>query len=415
MTVPSIFTVRTTLACLLTAASLAACNIGSYDDAVARFNENAAPPPPPAGTPPPPPGASFGPSFSAIQAGLFTPTCATSTCHAGANPAAGLNLEAANSYAMLVGTASTQDPGTVRVNPGNPAQSYLIQKLEGSGASGGQMPPSGALPQADIDVVSQWISDGAIDDRVQAGSPIKVTSLSPLPGAALTAAPTQIVASFDRDVDASTVTATTFILEASNGDMTFGNGNDVVIVATPTVPGTNPRSAVIDLSAVSLADDTYRVRLLGSGGAVIQDLDANALDGEYSGAFPSGDDVEGGDFEAEFSISTPVVLGATLDQIQAVIFGPTCATSNCHAGGSPAAGLDLSDADTSHAALVGMPSSRQAGAVLVSEFDPVNSSLVQKLENAPGIAGSQMPLGRGPLAQSEIDAIRQWIMNGAPR
>ncbi len=31
-----------------------------------------------------------------------------------------------------------------------------------------------------------------------------------------------------------------------------------------------------------------------------------------------------------------------------------------------------------------------------------------------GIAGSQMPLGRPPLPPEEIDAIRQWILDGAP-
>ena len=77
-------------------------------------------------------------------------------------PAAGLSLEAANSYAQLVGIASTQDAGVQRVNPGNPDMSYLITKLEGPGAAGGQMPPSGPLAQADIDVIRQWITDGTL-------------------------------------------------------------------------------------------------------------------------------------------------------------------------------------------------------------------------------------------------------------
>ncbi|MDH3545582.1 MAG: Ig-like domain-containing protein [Gammaproteobacteria bacterium] len=390
------------------ATTLVACNIGSYDDAVRRYNENAPPPPPP------PPPAGFGPNFSEIQTNIFTPTCATSNCHSAAAAQAGLNLETASSYAALYAIASSQQPAVQRVNPGNPGMSYLIQKLEGAaGISGGQMPPGGALPQAQIDVIRQWIAQGAIDDTVPSSNPIRVTSLSPAPGAALTVAPAQIIAGFDREPTAATINATTFILERSNNDMTFDDGDDIAIMAAvPPAVGATPQSAVFDLSGVALADDTYRIRLLGTGNFIIQDLDANALDGEYLGTFPSGDGTAGGDFAAQFTLSTPVVIGPTLDQIQAVVFTPQCAS--CHGGGNPSGSLDLSDADTSHMQLVGIPSSGQAGATRVIIMDPDNSYLIQKLENAPGIAGGQMPPGQA-LPQSDIDEIRQWILDGALR
>jgi len=416
MKVPSILSIRTTLTLLVMAASLVACNIGSYDDAVERFNNNAPPPPQPPPQPPPP-GANFGPNFSEIQAIVFTPSCATANCHSGGGAAANLNLEAANSYAMLVGIASIQDAGTQRVNPGNPNASYLITKLEGPGTSGGQMPPIRALAQADIDVIRQWISDGAIDDTAVTLDPIRVTSLSPAPGAAVTAQPTQIVAGFDREVDAATVNFNTFILQASGGDTTFGDGNEVVITAASiTVPGANPRSAIFDLTGVVLADDTYRVSLLGDGGSVIMDLDANALDGEFVAALPSGDGTAGGDFEAQFTILTPVVIGPTLDQIQAVVFTPTCATSLCHSAGTQAGGLDLSNADTSHLQLVGVESRLKPGAFQVVVNDPDNSYLIQKLEGAMGIVGAVMPPPPLPaVQQSDINEIRQWITDGALR
>jgi hypothetical protein len=164
-----------------------------------------------------------------------------------------------------------------------------------------------------------------------------------------------------------------------------------------------------------MADDTYRVSLLGTGGAVIMDLEANALDGEYLGALPSGNGAAGGDFRVQFTISTPVVLGPTLDSIQALIFTPSCATSNCH-DSNAAALLDLSDADTSFAQLVGVPTTQQGGAgTRVIPMDPGNSYLIQKLENAAGIDFARMPLGRPPLAQADINVIRQWILDGALR
>ena len=410
-----------TIARLLTtviaaAFTLAGCDVETFDDAVARIPEGTSPPPPgspPPPPPPPPPAAGFGPNFSEIQANVFTPDCATSGCHAGASAAAGLNLEEASSYAMLVGIQSSQDAALQRVEAGDPDNSYLIQKLEGTALSGQQMAPGAPLPQSEIDVIRQWITEGALDDRVVALDPITVTSLSPMPNAALDTQPANVVAGFSRELNQATVDATTFLLTASGGDGTFADGNETQVNATAiNVPAANPQSAVFDLTGVTLADDTYQIQLLGGATNAILDLDGNALDGEFLGNLPSGDGVAGGDFAVLFTITTPVMVQPTLDDIQALVFTPTCATSTCHAGATPAAGLDLSDADTSHAALVDMPSSR--GTLLVAPTLPDDSYLVHKIEGTQA-AGQRMPPGRAPLSQPEIDAIRQWITNGAAR
>lgn len=388
--------------------SLVGCDVQTFDDAASSFNAGSPPPPP---TPPPPPPAAFGPNFSEIQAAVFTPSCATANCHSGGNPPASLNLEAANSFAMLVGIASEQDGALQRVNPGNPEVSYLIRKLEGSG-SGQQMPPNNALPQADIDIIRQWITDGAIDDRVQASDPVRVASLSPAPNVALAAPPAQIIAGFDRDVDASTVNANTFLLVGSGGDGTFNDGNEAQIAAASiTVPGANPASAVFDLAGVSVPDDTYQVSLLGDGASVVLDLDANALDGEFLGAFPSGDATAGGDFNSTFTIAAPVVLGPTLDQIQAVVFGPVC--SGCHNGVGAAlpGSMNLTNADASFAALVNVASIQQAALMRVLPFDPNSSYLVHKLEES----GTTVMPPSGMLPVATIAEIRQWITDGAQR
>ncbi len=411
---------RVLLPLSFTLAFLAACE-SSYDEAAEEFfAQRGTPPPsnPPPGNPPP--SSSFGPNFSEIQASVFTPTCATSGCHAGGGPAAGLSLEAANSYMMLVGVASTQDANIQRVNPGNPDTSYLVQKLEGTAGSGQQMPPSGALDQADIDTIRQWITNGAIDDTAQPpAAPIRVTALSVAPDATIDAAPANITAGFDRELDASTVNANTFILEASNNDGVFDDGDDVMInAASVSVNGANPQSAVFDLTGVNLADDVYRVRILGDGASIIMDLDANALDGEYSGAFPSGNGIAGGDFEVQFTIRAPVVLAPTLDAIQAAIFTPSCATSTCHSNGAQAAGLALGDATTSYLELVGQFSNQngQANVMLVAEGDPDASYLIRKMEGVGGITGGVMPPPPRPrVPQSDIDIIRTWITNGAQR
>jgi len=294
---------RSVLTFFLVSLALAACGGGGGGVAV---------PPPVVPPPPPPPPPPITANFSSIQSGIFSPTCAVSGCHFGAGAQQGLRLDSANSYALLVGVASSEVPSIMRVKPGDPGNSYIIQKLEGTASVGAQMPFGGTpLPQATINMIRQWITDGAIDDRVQAKTPIQVSSLSPLPGSVLDAAPAAITAVFDRDPDASTVVSTTFILEGSGGDGTFTDGNEMSITAASiSVPGVNTATAVFDLTGVALADDTYRIRLLGSGASMILDMDANALDGEFSGALPSGDSSQGGDFVAVFDIATPVASGA---------------------------------------------------------------------------------------------------------
>ena len=358
----------------------------------------------------------FGPNFSEIQASVFTPTCATAGCHQGAGAPQGLMLDEANSYGLLVNVASNEVPAILRVAPNDPNNSYLIQKLEGTASVGGQMPLGGTpLAQSVIDIIRQWISDGAIDDRSPSANPIRITSLAPAPGADLSASPTEIIAMFDRELDVATVNTATFILEASGGDGTFNDGNEVAIAADSiTAPTMTPMSATFDLGATVLADDTYRVRLLGSGASIILDIDANALDGEFTGTFPSGDGTGGGDFEATFSVTTPQT-GPTLDDIQANVFGPIC--SVCHSGPTGnvlPGGMNLSSADDSFAALVGVSSLQVPSLSRVEPGDPDDSYLIDKLEGTHTVGG-RMPLGGPFLDQATIDGIRQWITNGAQR
>jgi len=99
------------------------------------------------------------------------------------------------------------------------------------------------------------------------------------------------------------------------------------------------------------------------------------------------------------------------------VFTPTCATAGCHTGPSGAilpSGLDLSDADASFAALVGVPSLQQAGILRVAATDPNNSYLIQKLEGNAA-TGLQMPFGLSPLDPAVIAEVRQWITDGALR
>jgi hypothetical protein len=72
----------------------------------------------------------------------------------------------AAAFSNLVGVASIEQPGLVRVKPNDPDNSYLIHKVEGTaGITGAQMPFGGpALSQATIDQIRAWISSGALND-----------------------------------------------------------------------------------------------------------------------------------------------------------------------------------------------------------------------------------------------------------
>jgi hypothetical protein len=113
-------------------------------------------------------------SFSSIQSEIFSSTdssgrVACTNCHNAGNAqnAAGLNLEANVSYAMLVSVAARQKPGAVRVIPGDPDNSYLVQKLEGTAGIVGQRMPRTAGPfltDGQMSVIRRWISQGANND-----------------------------------------------------------------------------------------------------------------------------------------------------------------------------------------------------------------------------------------------------------
>lgn len=350
-------------------------------------------------------------TFESIQANVFSMQCVT--CHTGASAPQGLRLDETNSYDLLVGVPSNQQPQLQRVEPGNPDDSYLIRKLEGTAATGEQMPLDlPALPQSDINVIRQWIADGAPapDSDDPPSAPIRVSSMSPTPGATPSTLPGMLMVMFDRELNASSVNSTTFTLERSGGDGSFDDGNEVEVTPDSIeVPQDNPETAVMNLQSVTPTEDTYRVRVAGSGDAVVQDLDANALDGEFTGSFPSGDGTAGGDFVAEFEV---MGIQPTLMSIQETVFTPSC--SGCHTGNGDMlpASMDLADTAASYENLVEVASVQEPDLERVTPGDADASYLIHKLEGTAD-TGNQMPAFSEPLEQSTIDTIRQWIDEGA--
>ncbi len=102
-------------------------------------------------------------SLSSIQKNIFTPSCAISGCHSGANPQAGLNLSEGNSHSSLVNVTSKLNPPQKLVESGNSANSFLITVLTWQGNI--KMPLGGQkLPDSMIDSIKVWIDKGAPND-----------------------------------------------------------------------------------------------------------------------------------------------------------------------------------------------------------------------------------------------------------
>jgi hypothetical protein len=108
-------------------------------------------------------------------------------CHPGVNGS--LDLRAEASYDQLVGVSALEDPTLVRVVAGDPERSFLYLKLGGDPpiadipAIGTRMPPRAApIDAADLELVRNWILQGAKGPDGRTGGPEVPTPGTPPTG-----------------------------------------------------------------------------------------------------------------------------------------------------------------------------------------------------------------------------------------
>ena len=231
------------------------------------------------------------------------------------------------------------------------------------------------------------------------GDTFVVTAMVPDNGATVDVLPTTIDVTFNRPVGNASADQVTF--EASGGDGSFGDGNEVGF--DPTGVSATDAALSIDLTGLASADDVYQIVLDGSSAEAMADDEGQILDGDDDGA-------PGGDFVSTFTV-VAVASAPTLTEVQTTVFTASCAFSGCHAGGAPAAGMDLS-AGVAFSSIVDVLST-QSALDRVEPGDPDNSYLVRKIEGGPDIQGQQMPRNSPPLSQAQMTLIRDWISAGA--
>ena len=176
--------------------------------------------------------------------------------------------------------ASAEVPSLLRVNPGNPDASYLVQKIQGNAAVGSRMPANGPpfLSQAQIDLIRGWIAAGA-PQAAAPGDRLFVSSSMPAPGEKALPGLNTISIVFSTDVDASLVSTNSFELRDAL--------DQPVSVARITVPSGRPN--VVELvTAQPLPAGSYQLAVRGDGPAPLADNAGRQLDGDRDGE-PGGD------------------------------------------------------------------------------------------------------------------------------
>jgi hypothetical protein len=206
-------------------------------------------------------------NLQSIQDQVFTPIC--TQCHTGASAPVGLRLDQDSAFAMLVNAPSTEQPALNRVTPGDPDGSYLIQKLEGTAAVGGQMPlGQPALPEATIAVIRQWIANGApaASSGPPAVVPMQLHAISSSAGSA-------ILVQADGELNVSTLTVDTVRLIRSGGDGTFDDGNEINVAAHIDVRSLDPTVLAIRAEQNLWVADAYRLTISSQGASAVRDRD----------------------------------------------------------------------------------------------------------------------------------------------
>jgi hypothetical protein len=226
-------------------------------------------------------GSTLTPDLQSIQDHVFTPIC--TACHAGAAAPLGFRLDEASAFAMLVNTPSVEVPALKRVTPGQPDASYLIQKLEGHAAVGAQMPLNQSpLPQATIDVIRQWITDGAAPPAAGANTSMftKLHVVVPVEDEMFTRADGDPIVAADGELDLGSINSASVQLERSTSG-TFGDGSETAVTdAKVDVRSLAPTVLAIVVPPSERMPGNYRLTIRGTGPTPVLDRAGRPINGQ---------------------------------------------------------------------------------------------------------------------------------------
>ncbi|MBZ5709580.1 Ig-like domain-containing protein [Nannocystis pusilla] len=297
---------------------------------------------------------------------IFTGSC---SCHAGGQPAGGLSLATGESFAALVNVESSQAPGVLRVAPGDPASSFLMEKLSPAPSVGQQMPLGGMLSEGQVATISAWIAAGAPETEVFACS-----------SGGQEGEVGEIELEVDGPVQVLVGETTPLTALVTNEE---GEPVDVTLTWTSSAELT----LYVDGKGVLLGVSPGTVELTASAGGVT---------------------------------SAPVTVAvvdhdppaATFTQVRALT-DQRCAVSGCHVDGVEPGDLRFDrEPDRLWEELI-EDEAEQVDMPRVQANAPTNSYLMHKLVLRTPAVGAQMPIGGSPIAAAEAQVILRWILSGA--
>lgn len=276
-----------------------------------------------------------------------------SPCHIG-QTFANLNLSSGQSFDNIVNVPSLQKPDIMRIQPYQPDNSYLYMKVVGTeGIDGDSMPAGGQLSNDQVDILRQWIVEGALNTNGSEPS----------------------------DTTIRTIVLDTNVLSLEVGDTaqliaTAYNSEETIIETIFEWDSTNEQVALVDVNGMVTAIAEGETEIMARADTISSN-----------------------------SCLVQVTAAATLTQIQTNIFDVYCV--GCH---GTSGGLDLS-AEVAYDNLINIQANGNVSYIRVEPTNPNDSYLYMKVVGDDR-AGSQMPIG-SELTEAEINMIFEWITAGA--
>jgi hypothetical protein len=129
-------------------------------------------------------------------------------------------------------------------------------------------------------------------------APPRILAVTPSPSAAVATGVSSIAVRFDSPIDSATFWGPLFSLVGAGGDGQFGTRDDAPVPLTFSAWDSATRTMTLSTEGL-LARGSYR---FVATDAIVDEF-GNALDGEYSGQFPTGNGVAGGSFTSTFTVT----------------------------------------------------------------------------------------------------------------
>jgi hypothetical protein len=333
------------------------------------------------------------PSTQSIYEDVFLASCVQAGCHDDKAQAGGLDLSSPDIEARLVGIAAGTCAGKTLVVPGDPASSFLIEKLAGQPDCGVPMPVGTTLPLSQLQCIDAWIAALEPACETCGGDVCVDTQTDPSNcGACGSSCPSGIACAQG-------------VCRCPSGTAAC-DGECVDLESNPAHCGECTNACVTDQVCLEGMCAGDCGTLTNCDGACISTMTSPIHCGGC-GISCSYDEICS---EGTCSCQ-PLDLGYESD-IEPLLV-QYCTSMGCHASMSPAVeDLNLT-LGAGYSALVGVPSEQCDERLRVEPGAPSRSYLLDKLRGVNLCFGTKMPKsGPGP-SEEEIDAIAGWICAGA--